>query len=191
MNDLDVELGAIAAGDPEAFGRWVAGAEHELRWSLASFAEAVDTEAVVQEALLRIWQVADRVEPDGRPNSLLRFSIRTARNLAIDHVRRSRRAGVTVDIDSAPEPELTGSAEALDPLLREAIEDCRDGLPRKPKSALAERLEGHGARHDRDLAGRLGMTLNTFLKNIGRARTLLTECLRKRGIDLGAYLGAR
>lgn len=191
MNDLDVELELISAGDPDAFGRWVAGAEHELRLSLASFAEAVDTEAVVQESLLRIWQVAARVQPDGRPNSLLRFCIRTARNLAIDHVRRSRRGGATVPIDSAPEPALTGTAELLDPLLREAVAACRDGLPKKPKSALAERLDGGGAHHDRDLAGRLGMTLNTFLKNIGRARALLTECLRKRGVDLGAYLQPR
>ena len=191
MNDLDVELNAISAGDPDAFGRWVSGAEHELRLSLASFAETVDTEAAIQEALLRVWQVASRVQPDGRPNSLLRFSIRTARNLAIDHVRRNRRSGVTFDIDSTAEPELTGSAEALDPLLKGAIEDCRDGLPKKPKSALAERLEGRGAHHDRDLAARLGMTLNTFLKNVGRARKLLAECLKKRGVDLGEYLGAR
>ena len=66
MIDLDDQLAAIAAGDPDAFGRWVAGAEHELRASLASFAAAVDSEVIVQETLLRMWQVAPRVERDGR-----------------------------------------------------------------------------------------------------------------------------
>ena len=67
MNDLDVHLSAIVSGDPEAFGRWVAGCELRLRRSLASFAGSVDVEAVLQETLLRVWQVAPRLEPDGNP----------------------------------------------------------------------------------------------------------------------------
>ena len=32
------------------------------------------------------------------------------------------------------------------------------------------------------------MTLNTFLQNVGRARKLIAECLRKRGVDLAELL---
>src|SRR5690606_14601871 len=71
--DLDVHLAAIVAGDTRAFGRWLAGAEAPVRDSLRSFARVVDVEAVLQEALLRVWQVAPRFEPDGRPNGLLRL----------------------------------------------------------------------------------------------------------------------
>ena len=71
-----------------------------------------------------------------------------------------------------------------DPLLRQAITDCREKLPPAPSRALAARLSGAGVRHDRDLAARCEMSLNTFLKNVGRARSLLRECLRRRGVAL-------
>ena len=86
--DLDTHLSAIALGDAGAFGRWLAGAEPRLRDSLRPFAARVDTEALLQETLLRAWQVAPRHAPDGRPNSLLRLSMRIARNLCIDNARR-------------------------------------------------------------------------------------------------------
>jgi len=78
VTDLDVHLPAIGAGDPEAFARWVAGAELPLRQALRSFAAACDTEAALQETLLRVWQLAPKVAPDGRGNSLLRFAHRNA-----------------------------------------------------------------------------------------------------------------
>ena len=188
MIDLDDQLAAIAAGDPDAFGRWVAGAEHELRASLASFAATVDVEVIVQETLLRMWQVAPRVERDGRPNALLRLALRTARNLAIDHTRRIGREQPLDDGAHDADPALVFT-ESPDSLLRELIADCQAALPPQPAAALRARIGDGGAYHDRDLAARVGMTLNTFLKNIGRARALLAECLRGRGVDLGEYLG--
>ena len=64
-------LAAIAAGDAAAFGQWVASAEDPVRRGLRVFAASVDTEAVVQEAFLRVWQVAPRFTHDGKPNALL------------------------------------------------------------------------------------------------------------------------
>ena len=68
MTDLDRHLPGILAGDSSAFATWMAGAEPRLRASLRSFAVQVDTEAVLQETLLRVWQVAPRFVPDGRPD---------------------------------------------------------------------------------------------------------------------------
>ena len=78
--DLDVHLAAIVAGDTRAFGSWMAGAEARVRDSLRSFAQVVDTEAVLQETLLRTWQVAPRLVADGRPDGLLRMAIRIGRS---------------------------------------------------------------------------------------------------------------
>src|SRR6266540_1570421 len=83
---LDDLLPAIGAGDATAFARWLAGAEGRLRDSLRSFAARVDTEAVLQEALIRVWQVAPRVTPDGKPDALVRLGVRIARNLAVSEV---------------------------------------------------------------------------------------------------------
>jgi RNA polymerase sigma-70 factor (ECF subfamily) len=158
----------------------MAGAEGPLRASLRRFARAVDTEAIVQETLLRMWQVAPRVADDGRPDPLLRLAFVTARNLAIDEARR-RRHEVPEDPEAAP-PSI--NPRPPDPLLRRAIRRCIEALPKQPAAALGKRLRSQGATPDRDLAAELGMRLNTFLQNVTRARRLVAECLERAGVAL-------
>jgi DNA-directed RNA polymerase specialized sigma24 family protein len=188
--DLDVHLPAIASGDTAAFARWLSGAEPAVRASLRSFAARVDVEAVVQETLLRAWQVAPRVEPDGRPNGLLRVALRAARNLAIDDHRRSGRreepvapdhAALATTPDDAPQP--------ADPLLRRVIAACFEKLPAQPGAALRARLDAAGADADAALATRCQMRLNTFLQNVARARKHLLACLAENGVILATTEG--
>ena len=183
--DLDRFLPAIAAGDAMAFGSWMSEAEAPLRRSLRRFAAAVDTEAVLQEALLRTWQVAPRVTPDGRPDSLLRMAHVIARNLAIDETRRRR----TVAVEPSVMAEGIDEAEQIeprppDPMLRRVIALCREKLPRRPGQALAARLRSGGREPDAVLARALQMSHNAFLQNITRARKLLATCLRRNGVEL-------
>ena len=185
MIDLDVHLAAIIAGDADAFGRWMAGCEARLRDSLRSFATVVDVEAVLQEALVRVWQVAPRFEPDGRPNGLVRFAVRIARNLAISELRRTKSR--PVDASELEDPRDEPAVASPDPLLRRAITECRDKLPPKPREVLDLRLTGGD---DAELAEAIGMRLNTFLQNFTRARQLLAECLRRRGIAIDQELAA-
>jgi RNA polymerase sigma-70 factor (ECF subfamily) len=189
MADLDHHLPRIVAGDAQAFGHWLAGAEPSLRAGLRPFAARVDTEAVLQEALLRIWQVAPRFVPDGQPNGLLRLGMRIARNLALSEARKRQADGVE---DGAlermlAEAERVVSPEEPDPLLREAIARCREKLPGKPGLALAQRLD-HPGESDVALAEALKMKLNTFLQNFTRARKLLADCLERKGVRLAEVL---
>jgi RNA polymerase sigma-70 factor (ECF subfamily) len=160
-------------------------AERPLRITLRRFAASVDTESVMQETLLRVWQVAPRHVPDGRPDSLLRLAVRIARNLALDQARRWGRAvegpdgDGSVGVDDLPDP-----GPPSDPLLRERILDCLRRLPRRPGEALTARLGSAGGASDHDLAAGLRMTLNTFLQNVTRARRLLAECLHRHGIEV-------
>ena len=172
--NTDVYLARIVMGDTAAFASWLALCESPVRASIGSFARVVDVEVVVQEALLRVWQVAPRFVQDGAPNGLLRLAVRIARNLAVSEVRRTRATSVE-DVEIAVEPVPP------DPLLRAAIIDCRDKLPSRPRQALDARLAG-GA--DDELAETLGMKLNTFLQNFTRARQLLADCLGKKGISV-------
>jgi RNA polymerase sigma-70 factor (ECF subfamily) len=185
-------LPAIGAGDTAAFGRWLAGAEDRLRGSLRSFAERVDVEAVMQEALVRVWQVAARVKPDGRPDPLLRLAIRIARNLAVSDLRRRRLEPVEADVLEGLAHDAGAFAPApdrwRDPLLRRALEACREKLPARPAAALDARLASAGADPDAVVAAGVGMRVNTFLQNVIRARRFLADCLRKRGIDLAVEL---
>lgn len=188
--DLDVHLPAIRRGDGQAFAAWLVGAEPSLRRGLAGFARRVDVEAVLQEALLRTWQVAPRFEPDGRPQGLVRLAQRIATNLAISEERR-RSSAVAVDpelLEGGLDEALRFEPRPADPLLRDAIARCKDKLPPRPKEALAARLEGGGGVPDATLAERLNMEKNTFLQNFTRARRLLVECLRLAGIDITAEL---
>lgn len=187
--DLDLFLPSIAAGDATAFGQWLARAEPTVRLTLRSFATVVDVESVLQEALLRVWQVAPRFVHDGRENGLLRLAIRIARNLAVSEVRRTkaRPAEPSDELDdSVQAPEVS----APDPLLRRQIADCRDKLPSKPREALDARLASGGGEDDDAIAASLSMRLNTFLQNFTRARKLLADCLKRAGISLDAELGS-
>src|SRR5262245_27629321 len=161
---------AIRAGDTTAFAAWLAGAEDRLRGCLRSFAEQVDVEAVMQETLVRIWQVAPRVRPDGRPEPLLRLAIRIGRNLAISELRRRRLEPVedeTIERLAAEAAHLAPAPDRWrDPLLHQAIETCRERLPARPAAALEARLTNEGAEPDARLAERLGMRLNTFVQNV-------------------------
>jgi RNA polymerase sigma-70 factor (ECF subfamily) len=189
--DLDIHLEAIVGGDVHSFGRWLAGAEPTVRLSLRSFAGVIDVEAVLQESLLRVWQVAGRFERDGKPNGLLRLSIRIARNLAVSEVRRTRAAGASPSVHGDDVEETVAvEPHEPDPLLRQAITECRDRLPPKPRQALDVRLASAGGADDAELAESIGMKLNTFLQNFTRARQMLADCLRKKGVDIAQELRA-
>lgn len=177
-------LRAMAQGDAAAFARWASTVEQPLRLALRPFATTLDTEAVLQETLLRIWQVAPRFTHDGKPNALLRFAVRTARNVAVSEWRRQ---GKPEQLEALEHHLGAGAALAPvtpDPHLREQLGKCREKLPGKPQAALDQRLSSEGSEDDSVLAARLGMSLNTFLQNFTRARKFLKECLEKAGINL-------
>ncbi len=182
-------LAAIAAGDAEAFGRWVADVESSVRTSLRPFAAVVDTEAVLQEAFLRVWQVVPRFVHDGRAHALLRFTVTTARNVAVSELRRAAPSTEVLDVlEQRPSLEAQVAPVTGDPFLRQAISVCREKLPRQPGLALEQRLTSSGADEDSVLAARVNMSLNTFLQNFTRARRFLAECLKAAGIDLDGEL---
>lgn len=184
MNDaappnLDTLWPHIAAGDEEAFARFVAASEQTVRRSLRSFASLLDTEALVQETYLRVWQSAARFVPDGREGSSVRFAVRVARNLAVSELRRRREVLVESVVDEpAPEPGT------VDPLLRSVIARCLEALLGPARVALFARIESAGHDPDAVLAARVGMRPNTFLQNVTRARRSLVTCLENQGIHL-------
>jgi RNA polymerase sigma factor (sigma-70 family) len=189
--DLDAHLPAILTGDTRAFGRWMAGAEGTIRDSLRSFASVLDVESVLQEALLRVWQVAPRFVADGRPNGLLRLGIRIARNLAVSELRRTKSRPVPEeDLERAlAQAEQVEAADRTpDPLLREVLARCHDRLPEKPRQVIDIRLSSEGSVRDDELASLVGMRVNTFLQNFTRARRMLADCLKKHGILVEAGL---
>jgi RNA polymerase sigma-70 factor (ECF subfamily) len=185
--DPDEFLWLIAARDVDAFGEWVREAEPRIRANLRSFAPHVDVEAVVQETLQRIWEVAPRLVADGRRNGLLPLAITIGRNLARSELRRRKVEEATIQRIEREMPPIR-EAPRGDPWLRKRIMECLRRLPQQPRRALLARIGDAGAAVDSALAQGLGMSLNTFLQNIGRARKHVAECLRRHRVDLAREL---
>jgi DNA-directed RNA polymerase specialized sigma24 family protein len=183
---LDQEFSRARGRDPKSFARWMARVEHPIRASLARFARAIDAEVVMQETFLRMWLVAcDPDRPLEGTDASLRFALRVARNVALEEVRRAKLDRV-VPLDAlmedaalAVEPEPPAS-----PALGRAIEDCIAGLSAKPARAFRARIERGVFERDQNLAESLGMSLNTFLQNVTRARQALMRCLERKHVSL-------
>ncbi len=197
MTPVDAAWQEVRRGSEAGFRAWLPLVEPVLWRTLRPFARAVDVEAIVQEALLRMWVVAPSQQLEGE-NASLRFALRLARNLAIDEARRrGREVPLAPDLPgggddgSDPRPATEPAIDPApppDPLLRRAILACIDKLPRQPKTALRARLDAAGALPDRLLAERVAMQPNTFLQNVIRARRLVEECLAASGIAVQEYL---
>jgi DNA-directed RNA polymerase specialized sigma24 family protein len=117
-------------------------------------------------------------------NASLRFALAVARNVAREEIRRARtdRLVSVADLDEIPEA-IKAADVPSEPWLRRAIEHCIEQLPERPRKSLMARL-GAGAESDAVLALRTGMTRNTFLQNIVRARRALAACLEGRGFSM-------
>ncbi|HEX6032725.1 MAG TPA: hypothetical protein VFY90_14940 [Tepidiformaceae bacterium] len=183
MSRIDELFAAARTGDVTAFKNWMGSVELPIRLSLRRFARAVDAESIVQETLLRMWVLAkDEERTLEGENASLRFALGVARNLARSEARRMGRETLLPpedlpDIEVPPDPPS-------DPRLHGVILECIEKLAKKPLAALRLRLTQGQERSDRTLASRLGMTTNTFLQNIVRARRQVAACLERQGITV-------
>jgi DNA-directed RNA polymerase specialized sigma24 family protein len=183
MTGLDALWLSVCDGDRRAFGYWMGRVERPIRRCLFPFGRAVDAESVVQETLLRMWVYAqERGAQLTGDDASLRFAIGMARNVARNMARKYGRE-LHLPPDEMPEPAVAPEPPP-DPGLRRAIRECFEKLARKPLLAMQARLAGGHREDDATLAKRLGMTLNTFLQNIVRARQQLAKCLSASGVDL-------
>jgi len=187
VTEIDQLFEAVGFGHVKAFASWMGRVERPIRLSLRAYARAVDVEGIVQETLLRMWTLGNDGSRrlDGE-NASLRFAIGMARNLARNEARRLRREHL-LPPDDMPDPGVPPEPTP-DPGLARAIADCMKRLARKPLEALRARIEHQPHDPDRDIAARLGMTVNAFLQNIVRARRQLGDCLVRKGIPLEEML---
>ncbi len=181
MKDIDLLWAEACLGDREAFVDWMGRVERPIHRSLARYARAVDTESVVQEALLRMWHLSKQ---DGGSlsgeNASLRWCIGITRNLARNLARRHRREHLLPEEDM-PEGDDGAAPPLPDPFLRELIQRCIEALPAALKRAILVRIElGH--RLAAEQAQRARMTVNTFHQNVTRARRGLDACLETSGV---------
>ena len=187
MTVIDQAFAGVCAGDEDAFAGWMGRVERPIRLSLRSYARAVDTEGVVQETLMRMWLFAqDRGAALTGEDASLRFAIGMARNLARNEARRLKREVLLPPGDQPEVPVLPDPGP--DPGLARAIADCLQQLVGRRLEALRARLQMAPFASDREISQSVGMTPNTFLQNVVRARKQMADCLQGRGVPLSELL---
>jgi DNA-directed RNA polymerase specialized sigma24 family protein len=183
VSEIDRLWELVCIGDRVGTGDWMGRVERPIRAALRPYARAVDTEAITQETLLRMWGFAqdDGFELTGE-NASLRYAIRVAQGLARNDARKRGRA-VLLPPEDMPEIAVQPD-EPLSPAFVKAVAECWELVTGKPRMAIAARMSWGAARPDRETAEALSMTTNTFLQNVVRARRQLAGCLAGKGIDL-------
>lgn len=175
IDDVEKLIGRVALRDRAAFLSLYSATSAKLFGvCLRILGDRAESEDVLQEAYVRIWQRADQYAQRGY--SPMTWLITIARNLAIDHLRARRAPSAGTELlemlpDSAPNPEqaaLAGEARAQLGL-------CLDGL--EPTHADAVRRVYLDGDSYQDLATRHAVPLNTMRTWLRRSLQKLKECL--------------
>lgn len=167
----DAAMARVAARDHAAFRALVdahARAVHALAWRLTG--DAAAAEDIAQEAMLRLWDHADRWRPGGPGvGAWLR---RVATNLAFDRARRGRF------IVDAEMPERADEAPLADELIdRERMQQAAHravmALPDRQRAAIV--LTYFEELPNTEAAEVMEMNIKAFESLLLRARTALRQ----------------
>ncbi|WP_433679224.1 ECF RNA polymerase sigma factor SigK [Nocardia sp. CA-119907] len=170
-------LGAVAAGDRDAFTEFYRETSHRVFGMavrvLRSHAEA---EEIVQEVYLQVWSQADRY--DHALSSPMGWLMTLAHRRAVDRVRRERAAS-TRDIvygHTHLGRDHDVVAEAVDQHLdAEAVLGCLQTLTEMQREALA--LAYYSGRTYPEVAEQLAVPLPTIKSRIRDGLKRLAHCL--------------
>ena len=139
-----------------------------------------EAQDVAQEALVRLWQRRDSVEPDGaRP-----WLLRTAHNLCIDQIRKRKVRSETDDGDESFERQAddgpTPQALAESGELRREIDRALEGLGEEDRAVIVMR-EMQQLPYD-EIATVMNVPLGTLKARLHRAREKLRQRLCRAGV---------
>jgi RNA polymerase sigma factor (sigma-70 family) len=174
----------VAAREPEAL-RLLSDRHAHLPWRIACrmLGDQVEAEDVAQEALLRLWQHADRWKAGG--SGVAAWLTRVATNLCLDRLRRRRFVGddaVPERADDAPLADVGIEGDEV----RAAVVDCIEALPDRQRAAIV--LTYYEERQNQMAAETLAMQLKAFESLLFRARASLLGCVERKGVaasDIG------
>ncbi|MBR2945459.1 MAG: RNA polymerase sigma factor [Bacteroidaceae bacterium] len=132
-------------------------------------------EDVVQDALLRLWGMKDRLQPESHPEAL---ALRIVKNLCIDSYRRRVLDSVSVE-SVAPMDSLTPEKKLLaeERLLR--LQTSMENLPATQRKMLCMKSEGMSLD---EIAAVCATTKNCVKTQISSARKKMLEQIKKYAI---------
>lgn len=175
----DQLMARVAARDSDAL-RLLADRHADLPWRIAyrMLADRAEAEDVAQEALLRLWQYADRWQAGG--SGVAAWLTRVATNACLDRLRRRRFVGDDAVPERADESPLADAVIEEDEV-RTAVADCIEALPDRQRAAIV--LTYYEERQNQMAAGILDMQLKGFESLLFRARASLRGCVEGKGVS--------
>ncbi|SDF73712.1 sigma-70 family RNA polymerase sigma factor [Thalassobaculum litoreum] len=175
-SDISRLLDRVAGGDRQAFADLYEATAPKLYGIILRILRRRDeTDEVVQDVYVKIWQRAGDFDPARA--SPITWMATIARNRALDEVRRARVATVSDDIalERAADPARSalGDLEAGED--RRRLEICLDALEGERGSLV--RLAYLDGLSRQDLADRFGQPVGTIKTWLHRSLKQLRDCL--------------
>lgn len=174
----DALMARVEARDRDAL-RQLAERHAELPWRIAyrMLADPTEAEDVAQDALLRLWQFADRWQPGGP--GVAAWLTRIATNASLDRLRRRRFVSDGALPERRDESPLADSAIETNQM-RAAVAACIEALPDRQRAAMV--LTYYEEQQNRIAAEVLAMQLKAFESLLFRARASLRSCIEGKGV---------
>ncbi|MBQ8259452.1 MAG: sigma-70 family RNA polymerase sigma factor [Clostridia bacterium] len=176
-------------GDGRAFEQIVLQTERAVyNLALSIVKKKEDAEDVTQETYLRLWRAASEIKLE---SSLKLYILRTARNLALDLIRKnSKRNEIdTVILDTEGEFEIDIADDSPDSrpdesylrkIEKEAVRQSIEELPSAAREIIVLRdIEGLSYT---EIAEMLGLTEGTLKSKLFRARERLRKIILSKNI---------
>jgi RNA polymerase sigma-70 factor (ECF subfamily) len=174
----DALMARVAARDTAAL-KLLADRHAQLPWRIAyrMLADSAEAEDVAQEALLRLWQHADRWQAGGP--GVAAWLTRVATNACLDRLRRRRFTSDEAVPERADESALADEAIEEDEV-RKAVAECVEALPDRQRAAIV--LTYYEERQNKMAAEILAMQIKAFESLLLRARAALRGCVEGKGV---------
>jgi RNA polymerase sigma-70 factor (ECF subfamily) len=174
----DALMARVAARDTAAL-KLLADRHGQLPWRIAyrMLADAAEAEDVAQEALLRLWQFAERWQVGGP--GVAAWLTRVATNACLDRLRRRRFTSDEAVPERADESALADEAIEEDEV-RKAVADCIEALPDRQRAAIV--LTYYEERQNKMAAEILAMQVKAFESLLLRARGAMRGCVEGKGV---------
>jgi RNA polymerase sigma-70 factor (ECF subfamily) len=175
MDELATLLGRVALRDRGAFAHLYRQTSPKLfSIALRILKDRTDAEEALQEIFIKVWQKAERYQPDqGGPMTWLAA---IARHHAIDVVRtRKPQASIIDEAFELASPEPGPEAAAINSSEGSRIERCMQALePDRAEAVKKAYIEGLSYQ---ELADSYKIPLNTMRTWLRRSLLKLRECL--------------
>lgn len=146
------------------------------RYVYGLLSDKEDTEDIVQELFLNLWNNRSKIEITVNVSGYL---YRMARNLTLNHIRNTKKHQDLSELQEQITP-YTEEDQLESDEFRIALYDCMDRLPPRSREVLfLHRIEGL---KQKEIAEKLSIAIKTIKNQIWSSLQSLKKCMERKGV---------